>query len=574
MTASRAVSLGLALCGLCYSGYALAFGSAYTLRVLSLAGIFALASLGYQFIFGHAGALALSQGTFMGLGAYVSGILAVRYGVAFDSSLALAVAAPVLLAGAVAVPVLRLRTHYFALATLIIGQIALSVVVAWEGVTGGANGIGGVPAASLWGIPIRAGWPNLALVWCCVGAGATGLWLATRGQVGRAYALMRAAPAAAGSVGIDIAGLRLAAFLLSAAYAGAAGALYVHTIRVVSPDVLGLPIMITLLTIAVIGGRTRIAGAIAGAVLIVELPEWFRVLRDSYLLAYGCILLLVVVTIPDGLIDAAERLMCRLGLPDVAPALPPLAAVEALGAPHGPGLGGALIAVEAVTRSFGGLLALDGVSLSVRPGEVVGLIGPNGSGKTTLVNVITGLHRPDAGRIVFHGHEITRRLSHRIARAGIARTFQEAALVDTLTALDNVALACPKGRTARAEAAGLLRTVGAADAAPRRCASLPPGTRRLVEIARALATRPRLLLLDEPAAGLNETEQAALASRLRRIADGGTALLIVEHNMPFLASLCDRLVCLDAGRVIAEGSLAKVRDDPRVIEAYLGRPPA
>ena len=231
-----------------------------------------------------------------------------------------------------------------------------------------------------------------------------------------------------------------------------------------------------------------------------------------------------------------------------------------------------MLRVDAVSRSFGGVRALDRVSLAVAPGEVVGLIGPNGSGKTTLLNVVTGLFRAEAGRVTLAGVEITRALPHAIARRGLGRSFQAPSLVPEMSVLDAVAVARGTGpwRQRRAEAMGVLALMELEALAARPCASLPEPARRLLEIARALALAPHVLLLDEPAAGLSAAEQATLAARLRGLAERGLGLLVVEHNMPFLAGLADRLVCLDAGRVIAEGVPALVQADPRVAAAYLG----
>ncbi len=574
------VSLLLAMTALAYSALVLPHASGYAIRVLSVAGIYALLATGYGFIFGQAGALSLAQGTFMGLGAYVSGVLATRYGVPFDAALPASVGVPVLAALLVAVPVLRLQTHYFALATLLIGQIASLAATQWQGVTGGANGIGGVPPLSVLGHSLAGRLPTLLLVWSLAAAGAALAWQATRGRLGAAFAVLRAHPVAARAIGLDTGKLRLTAFLLSAGYAGLAGSLYVHALGVLSPDVLGFPVMVTCLTIAVVGSRLRIAGALAGAVLITELPEWARFLRDDYLLAFGCVLLLVVVAVPGGLVEAAERVLGWVWTAPPAPA--PAAMPVDISVPACPGV---LLRLSGLRRSFGGVRALDDVSLDLQPGEVLGLIGPNGSGKTTLLNAITSVFPPDAGSVQLAGVTITGRAPHAIARLGVARTFQTAALVPELSALDNVAVARDAagiglGRAlragphaaepARAAALALLDRMGASACAMMPAGALPPGLARRVEIARALATAPRLLLLDEPAAGLNETEQADLRVRLRQVAAAGVAVLVIEHNMPFLAPLADRMICLDQGRLIAAGTPQAVQADPRVIEAYLG----
>jgi branched-chain amino acid transport system permease protein len=564
------------------------FASPYDHRVLTIAGIYALLVIGYQFVFGHAGALALTQGAFFGLGAYVTGILGARHGWPFLATFPLSIAVPAVLALLVAAPVLRLATHYFALATLGIAQVLLLVCLTWEPVTGGANGIAGVPAIEMGDLTIGRGLPLLAFVWAWVVAGA---WLARRamrGLYGLACHAMRENETAAQCIGLDTGQLRLVAFLLSAAYAGAAGALFAPTIRVVSPEVLEFQVMVACLAMAVVGGRTRVSGAILGAVLLVHLPEWFRALEAYYLIAYGAVLLLMIVMAPDGLIGALDGTWKRFAPPE-PPSLPAPVPVVRM-RPRSSAT--PLLAVRTVSKSFGGVRALDRVSLELRRGEILGLIGPNGSGKTTLVNAISGLCPIDAGEIRFGGKRCDGQPPFTLVRRGLARTFQNLNLVDTMTALDNVAIARvaaeriglgravlasgddPRQEWARANALFLLERLGVGDVALRPVGELPHALRRRVEIARALALEPDLVLLDEPAAGLSEAEQLGLADQLMALRTDGVVLLIIEHNMPFLMPLADRVVCLDQGRVIASGTPEQVANNPLVIEAYLGVSPA
>jgi branched-chain amino acid transport system permease protein len=541
-------------------------GSSYQLRLLTLSGIYALLVLGYQFIFGHAGALALTQGAFFGLGAYATGILGSQFNWTFVATFPLSIALPVALAALVALPVLRLESHYFALATLGVGQVLLLVAIQWESLTGGPNGLSGVPSVVLFDTVVQRG-PMTVLVWLIVGAGAVLAWSITRGRTGRALALMRDDALAAQAIGIDVGRLRFAMLLLSAGYGGAAGALYAHTLHVISTEVLEFSVMVVCLTMTVVGGRTRIAGAIVGAVLLVHLPEWLRGLDRYYLIAYGALLLAAIVIAPEGIVGTLARWRAHLW-PEPMP-VPP--AAKPLPTPDP---SDARLAVHGISKRFGGVQALDDVSLTIDPGTIVGLIGPNGSGKTTLVNVVTGLTPSDAGSVHLPDADLTDRPAHAIARAGIARTFQAAHLIDAMPALDAVAVAVRGApwSTARARAMTLLDALGLAGVAMRPCGALAHGLKRRVEIARALALQPRLLLLDEPAAGLNPVEQQDLAARLGALARDGLGVLVIEHNMAFLMPLVSRVVCLDQGRVIADGTPDEIRANPRVIAAYLGTP--
>ena len=547
--------------------YAVLYASPYGLRVLTVAGVYALATVGFQVVFGLGGALSLAQGTFFGVGAYVTGILGSQLGWAFPATFPLSLAVPVGLALLVGLPVLRLESHYFALATLGIAQVVLLLAVNTPDLTGGANGLAGVPGIVLFGWAVPRGLPLAGVVWACVALGAVAAAMLARGRWGRALTLVRDDPLAAATLGLDVGRLRLTAFALSALYGGAAGALSVHTQRVVSPEVLEFPVMVAILTMAVVGGRGRIAGAVLGAVLLVHLPEWFRGLERSYLIVYGLALLAAIVLAPHGITGLLDRLLPPRSrpLPEPAP-LPDRAS------------GGAL-RVEGLAKAFGGVRAVDGVSFTLEPRRVTGLIGPNGSGKTTLINLISGLERPDAGRVRLAGGDMSPRdlagaRPDRVARAGIARTFQAASLPDDATVLEAVAAARlerdPSVAQAEAHALAVLERLGVGGLAGRPCGGLPAALRRRVELARALARQPAVLLLDEPAAGLTDGEKADLARHLAAVAAEGVAVLVVEHDMGFLLPLAGRVVALDQGRVLADGLPGEVVRHPAVVAAYLG----
>jgi branched-chain amino acid transport system permease protein len=583
----------LAVAGLCaLIAWPLLMSSPYELRLFTLAGVFAILVIGYQFIFGYVGELSLAQGAFFGLAAYVTGVLAVKAGMGFLQTFILSIIGSVSLAAIISIPVLRLASHYFALATLGIGQVLLLLAIDWQSLTGGAVGLSGVPLPKLLGGQIGRGWPLLLFVWTFVLLAAVVAYQTKRGLYGLACHMVRQNAVAARALAINPDALRFAMFLLSAAMAGAAGALHAHTIRIVSPEGLDFKVMISCLTMAVIGGRTHIWGAIAGALLIVHLPEWLRGFEQSYVLITSSILIVILIVAPGGIAGLIEQV-----LPKARPGADPTARKFA-DSLHTPPQGRVLLPSETpivdirnLTKTFGGVRALDGVSFSLMRGSITAVIGPNGSGKTTLVNCITGIYRADAGAIVLGGSDIVGVSSNEIASRGVARTFQNLRLVEDMSVLDNVAVArfgaenaslaraMLTGRTdpmlarAREYAMHVLRRFGLDRLAMTECGSLAHGTKRLVEIARAISLEPMLLLLDDPAAGLNESEQAELAEHLQALAAQGLTLLIIEHNMEFLKTLATHMVCLDYGQLIAAGRPNAIYQDRRVIEAYIGSSP-
>ncbi len=547
--------LALGVAAVALALYALFFAGDYALHVLTRAGIYAIAAIGYQLIFGRLGALSLAQGCFFGLGAYAAGLGALELGLGFPLTLVAGILLPSLLAALIAIPVLRLASHYFALATLGIAQLGLLVATNWTAVTGGANGLYGVPPIEIGAVSIGHGLPLTMLVWACVGLALTISHRMTAGKRGLAVETLREAPLAASALGIDGAAIRFRFFVASAAFGGLAGALQAHAVGVVSPDVLQFHILVLILAMTVIGGRASPLGAVLGALLLVHLPEWFRGFADYYLVVYGAALLAAIIFLPRGLAGLFGTNKTPAATPDKDMAPRPPAALR--------------LTVETVSKHFGGVTALDGVSLTLTPGEILGLIGPNGSGKTTLVNLLSGIEKPDGGRILLGDADITGRPPEYIARSGLCRSFQHPQIAPDLTVLESVEAVTTEGERADAR----VTEVGLSDGANEKAGTLPPAALKHLEIARALAAGASILALDEPAAGMNEVERAELSALLKRLADAGHGILLIDHAMDFLLPLADRVVCLSAGQVVAEGTPSDVARDPAAISAYFGESP-
>jgi branched-chain amino acid transport system ATP-binding protein/branched-chain amino acid transport system permease protein len=532
----------------------------YYAYLLGMLATTALAGIGLNVLLGLAGEVSLGQGGFVALGAYGVGILTTKAGLNFWEALPLAVLAVAAISAVLSIPALRVTGPYLAMVTIAFGFIVESVSIEWRDLTGGSSGLAGIPA------PFGTGGTALLACAFCL-AGLVLFYYLARSPVGLAMQAFASAPAAARGVGISPVPVRTAAFVLAAASAGLAGGLQAVLTGFIAPSSFPFSQSILLLLVVVIGGAGWSLGPLIGSVIVVLLPEVLASLAEYRLLIFGAVLLIVLWTAPGGIAGAlAQLLRPRKSLADAKPDLDRALA-------HITGARGSL-AAEGVRVAFGGVVAVAGVDMTASPGRITSVIGPNGAGKTTLLNLMSGFQRPDAGTVRVGKEEITGFAAHDMARAGLARTFQTAQPFANLSVLDNVRLGLLRGAwggNADSDLArALLALVGYAGSNTRLAATLPHVDRRLVEIARALATSPAVLLLDEPAAGLNEADTAKLGGLLQRLARAGLAVVLVEHDMSLVMSISDEIVVLDAGRRIAGGTPAIVRNDPVVKAAYLG----
>ncbi len=376
---------------------------------------------------------------------------------------------------------------------------------------------------------------------------------------------------AAEALGVDTRRVKVIAFILSAVIAALGGAIYASGYLYISPDSFNFDHAVAFLAMVLVGGSESPLGAILGATLLTFLPEWLRDLKRIYLVIYGCAIILVIVFMPDGLWGYVRLAGRRFGF---ARKLILPSATRALQVGGRGTAGEEILRVEQLAKHFGGLKAVDGVDFNVRRGEIHALIGPNGSGKTTIINLLSGLYVPTAGRITFLRRDIVGLRPSRIAHIGMARSFQNLRLFRELTVWENVLVGAQREESPEAEtqqhAIAAIEFAGLSDKAQEICRNLPYGHQKLVELARALAGEPDLLLLDEPGAGLNQTEKHELVRLLKRLNEMGLTILIVEHDMSLVSSVASSATVLNFGKKIAEGTAAEVLRHPAVVEAYLG----
>lgn len=564
----------------------------FLITQMNYIGIDALVVLGLVLLTGVAGLTSFGQAAFVGIGAYTTAFLSTRFGLSPWIGLVvglLLTMAVVLLLGVIT---LRMSGHDLPLAT-IAWCIALYYVVGNLDALGRYDGIVNIPALKLAGYNLQDGRHFYYLIWGAAALGAFGMLRLLDSRTGRVLRAMNADRGGGAimpeSMGASVFHHKLLAFVISALFASLAGWLFAHMQRTVNPSPFGIGRSLDYLFMAVLGGIGHVWGAFIGAafttVLKDSLQDWLPKLfgtAGSYeTVVFGILLIAVLKVAPGGLWSLIEYRWPRLARVrdwDFA---------SALGRRFSPSPGDNLLDVRSICKQFGGLAAVHNVSFAVRAAEIVGLIGPNGAGKSTTFNLISGVLPLSAGEVTVAGERVDGRPSRHIARLGVSRTFQHVKLVPEMTVLENVAMGCTlrtrarpvfsilrldraEERSTMREAERQLSRIGQGSVMFDLAGNLSLGSQRLVEIARALATDPVLLLLDEPAAGLRHGEKIKLAEVLSQLKTEGLSLLLVEHDMDFVMGLADRLVVMEFGKKLTEGSPAEVRASPLVRAAYLG----
>jgi ABC-type branched-subunit amino acid transport system ATPase component/ABC-type branched-subunit amino acid transport system permease subunit len=560
--------VALALGALVVALLPLLFTTRYSTNLLILGAAWSIATLGLVVVLGYTGQISLAQAAFYGIGAYAVALGTTRWDVNWWLALVLGLGAAALAGAVLGTTTLKLGGHYLAMVTICFQIIYTLVATNWVAVTGGPDGITNIKRPSFV-VPLNSAqhyaWFALGILLVVAGL----VWWLRDTALGRAMRAIRENEMAAEALGVNTRRVKVIAFTMSGVIGALGGAIYASGYLYISPDSFNFDHAVSFLAMALVGGSSSALGSILGAGLLAYLPEWLRELQKIYLVVYGAAIILVIVFMPEGLWGYVRLLGRRFAR---QPALPPAERALRLGG-HGT-VGEEILRVEKLAKHFGGLKAVDGVDFTVLRGEIHALIGPNGSGKTTCINLLSGLYVPTSGSIRFLGQDIVRLRPWRITRRGMARSFQNLRLFRELSVWENVLVGAHRAGGSEAEtrsrAMAAIEFVGLVDKAHEICRNLPYGHQKLVEVTRSLAGEPDLLLLDEPGAGLNQTEKQELIRLIKRLNEEGLTILLVEHDMSLIAQVATAATVLNFGVKIAEGTADAVLRHPAVVEAYLG----
>ncbi len=559
----------------------------FQVTLLNYIGLASIVTLGLVLLTGIGGLISFGQAAFVGVGAYATAVLTTKVGMSPWLTLPAGLAVTLVVSLFLGFITLRLSGHYLPLGTIAWG-IAIYFVFGNLDFLGKYSGLAGIPPLTVLGWRLGDERAFYYLIWAITLLAL----LVTRNLLdsrnGRAIRALRNRGMMAENFGVDTARLKIIIFVYAALLAAVSGWLYAHLLRFVSPQPFGINDSIDYQFMAVIGGATELWGAVIGAALLTLLKAWLRDLLPRLMeqsgnfeiIVFGLLVIVMLHRTRDGLVPYFARLIPTPAqrLPKKVPPLPPRTQ---------PKRDESLLQLKGVSKSFGALAAVKSLSFDMRSGEILGLIGPNGAGKSTVFNLMTGVLAADAGEICFRGKRVDNLPGRDIARCGLARTYQHVHLVPSMSVLDNAAIGAHlRGREGvlsaslrldraeearlRQEAACRLDWVGLGAHLFEAAGTLPLGSQRMVEIARALCADPLLLLLDEPAAGLRYLEKQTLAKLLFSLRERGVSILLVEHDMEFVMGLVDRIVVMNFGEKLAEGSPREIQSSPEVIEAYLG----
>ncbi len=566
----------------------------FWLHVVNMIGLFIMLGVSLNLLLGYGGLVSMAQAAFFGVGAYAAALSARDLGLPFPLTLVVAIVVTTLLAGVVTFPALRVRGEYLILLTLAFQMVIYGLMLSWVDLTAGRTGISGIPRPRLFGKTLVTPAEFLPLI--AAGALVTFAIAYRIGEspLGRVLKAMRDDETATLAIGKSVLRYKVLVFCVSGGLAGVAAGLFAHYQAFINPFSFNLDRSIFLVALVVLGGTGNLLGTGAGAILFVGLPEVLRFLQarqdivDAIRnLVFGLLLVLFMRFRPEGLVPEHARGRRRHGVGQPAPALAVPGILPSAGPVHD-GAGPALVA-QGLRKSFGGIKAADELSLALPRGKVTALVGPNGAGKTTVFNLLTGFLAAEAGTVALEGEDITRLAPWRTVRLGLARSFQDVRLFERMTVLDNVLVALPTQpgerlgplffaprRTAKAErrnrdqALGSLAFVGLADRAGEIASSLAFGEQKLVALARLIATGADVLLLDEPASGVDLQWVRRILDLIRQLAASGKTVCIVEHNLEVVTAVADHAYFMEAGRIIAEGRPEELMADPRLADIYFG----